>query len=57
LGGVGAGTLNLGKHLEWRDRYETWWEKQAQSPKHVTEITRTDSLSLDELGVGLILKN
>ena len=23
LGGVGGGNLNLGKHLEWRDRDET----------------------------------
>ena len=28
LGGeLGGGNLKLGKHLEWRDRDETWWEK------------------------------
>ena len=27
LGGVGGGTSNLGKRLEWRNRNKTWWEK------------------------------
>ena len=27
LEGVGGGTYNLGKRLEWRDQDETWWEK------------------------------
>ena len=29
LGGgvLGGGNLKLGKHLEWRDRNETWWGK------------------------------
>ena len=26
-GDLGGGNLKLGKHLEWRDRDETWWEK------------------------------
>ena len=26
-GEMGGGNLKLGKHLEWRDRDETWWEK------------------------------
>ena len=26
-GGLGGGNLKLGKHLEWRDWDETWWEK------------------------------
>ena len=29
-GELGGGNLKLGKHLEWRDRDETWWEKSAQ---------------------------
>ena len=27
LGGVGRGTGNRGKRLEWRDQDETWWEE------------------------------
>ena len=26
-GELAGGNLKLGKHLEWRDRDETWWEK------------------------------
>ena len=26
-GELGGGNLKVGKHLEWRDRDETWWEK------------------------------
>ena len=27
LRGFGGGTGNLGKHLDWRDWDETWWEE------------------------------
>ena len=48
-GGIWEGeTQNLGKHLEWRDWDETWWEKisTSTSPRYMIDITGTDPLSL-----------
>ena len=36
-GGGGRGNLKLGKHLKWRDRGETWWEKISTSPRYMIE--------------------
>ena len=39
------------------DRDETWREKISTSPRYVIDITKTDPLSLGELGGVFILKN
>ena len=52
LGDLEGETVNPGKHLEWRDRDETWWVEYANCGRYVIDVNGLNLLSLGQLRRG-----